>query len=136
MSDPTAPPAASLGPDAVYREKLAAGEFCIQHCGTCGTNVFYPRQCCPDCGGGELGCVAASGDGIVYSTTVVRRKPERGGDYNVAVIQLAEGPRLMSRVENIDSHAVAIDMKVRARITEDDGAPYVVFDPLDGEEAT
>jgi hypothetical protein len=42
----------------------------------------------------------------------------------------------MSRVENIDPHAVAIDMKVRARITEDDGAPYVVFDPIDGEDAT
>lgn len=136
MSDPTSPPPVDQGPDAVYREKLAAGEFCIQHCGACGAYIFYPRRNCPGCGAGELGCVAASGDGIVYSTSVVRQRPERGGDYNVAVIQLAEGPRLMSRVENIDPHAVAIDMKVRARITEDDGAPYVVFDPLDGEDAT
>ena len=64
----------------------------------------------------KLDWVKASGSGTVYSTTVVRRKPEAGGDYNVALIDLAEGPRMMSRVVGVEPTAVKIGMKVRARI--------------------
>ncbi len=44
---------------------------------------------------------AASGKGRVHTTTVVRRKPERGGDYNVCMVELEEGVRMMSRVDGI-----------------------------------
>ena len=104
------------GPEQTYKDKLAQGAFEIQKCAACGKHVFYPRVVCPHCGADKLGWVAASGAGVVYSTTVVRRKPEAGGDYNVALVDLAEGPRMMSRVVGVEPAAVKIGMKVRARI--------------------
>ena len=95
----------------------------------CGKHVFYPRVVCPHCGADKLEWVAASGTGVVYSTTVVRRKPEAGGDYNVAVIDLAEGPRMMSRVVDLEPTAVKIGMKVNARVAVENDARIVEFTP-------
>lgn len=123
----------TTGPEYDYKQKLAAGRFEIQKCAACGKHVFYPRVICPHCGADELGWVAAAGAGVVYSSTVVRRKPEAGGDYNVALVDLAEGPRMMSRVVGVEPTAVKIGMKVKARIargTNPDGeAPIVEFTP-------
>jgi uncharacterized OB-fold protein len=66
---------------------------------------------------------------VVYSTSVIRRRPDSGGDYNIAIVELAEGPKMMSRVENIAPDKVGIGMKVRARVSERDGVRLVVFDP-------
>lgn len=84
---------------------------------------------CPACGGDAFDWVAPSGQGVVHSTTVVRRRPGEGGDYNVALIDLAEGVRMMSRVEGVDPAAVRIGMPVTARLAEQDGDVVVVFDP-------
>ena len=123
MSAPPAPP----GPEHAYKARLAEGRFEIQKCAGCGKHVFYPRVICPHCGADKLAWVAASGAGVVYSTTVVRRKPEAGGDYNVALIDLAEGPRMMSRVAGVEPEAVKIGMKVKARIAREGDASLVEF---------
>ena len=120
-------PAPPPGPEQFYKDKLAQGRFEIQKCAGCGKHVFYPRVICPHCGADKLGWVAASGAGVVYSTTVVRRKPDAGGDYNVALVDLAEGPRMMSRVAGVEPTAVKIGMKVKARIAKDGEAPVVEF---------
>jgi uncharacterized OB-fold protein len=74
-----------------------------------------------------------SGTGTVYSTTVMRRKAEAGGDYNVALIDLQEGPRLMSRVEGVAPQDVKIGMAVTARIASGgDEGHFIVFDPAGG----
>jgi len=123
----------TTGPEHDYKHKLAQGRFEIQQCAACAKHVFYPRVVCPHCGGHTLEWVAAAGAGVVYSSTVVRRKPEAGGDYNVALVDLAEGPRMMSRVVGIEPTAVKIGMKVRARIAQGDQAkgeaPIVEFTP-------
>jgi uncharacterized OB-fold protein len=118
------------GPDAVYRANLAAGKFALQICAACGGKpVFPPRAICPHCGSTDLRWQAASGAGSVYSTTVVRDRPENGGDRNIALIDLAEGARLMSRVEGLPPDQVTIGMTVTARIAKTDGGPLLVFDP-------
>jgi uncharacterized OB-fold protein len=66
----------------------------------------------------------ASGRGTVYATTTVR---ERQGNYNISLIDLAEGPRMMSRVEGIAPEAVRIGMAVSARIA--DSPTRIVFEP-------
>ncbi|WP_252729627.1 Zn-ribbon domain-containing OB-fold protein [Pacificibacter marinus] len=74
-----------------------------------------------------------SGQGQVYSTTTVRRRADKGGDYNVAIIELAEGARMMSRVENVTPDKVEIGMDVVAKIiTSPDGEPIIVFVPKAG----
>jgi uncharacterized OB-fold protein len=106
------------GPEKHYLDALAAGRFEIQKCAACAKHVFYPRVVCPHCGAGELAWVAPSGRGTVYSTTVVRRKPADGGDYNVCLVDLAEGVRMMSRVVSIAPQDVKIGMRVTARIAD------------------
>jgi len=115
------------GPEKTYFDALRAGTFQIQHCGDCQRHVFYPRMVCPHCGSGVLSWVQPSGKGTVYSTTIVRRKPEAGGDYNVALIDLAEGVRLMSRVHNMAPADVAIGMAVRAEVIRQGDEPLLVF---------
>jgi hypothetical protein len=83
----------------------------------------------PGSGEADLEWVEASGAGTVYATTVTRRRPEHGGDYNVALIDLAEGPRMMSRVVGIDPREVTIGMKVKAKVDDLNGAPAVLFEP-------
>ena len=57
----------------------------------------------------------------------MRRKPDSGGDYNVAMIELKEGPRLMSRVVDVPPAEVAIGMTVRAGIDQTANGPLLVF---------
>ena len=60
----------------------------------------------------------------------MRRKPESGGDYNVALVDLAEGPRLMSRIDGVPPEQVRIGMRVRARVIDDPAkGKLLVFTP-------
>jgi hypothetical protein len=127
---PKFPPAP--GPEAEFRAFLAQGRFMLQKSASTGAFVFYPRVAAPGSGARDLVWVEASGFGTVYATTVTRQRPNPDGsraDYNIALIELDEGPRLMSRVEGIAPEAVTIGMRVKARIAEVDGAPGLVFDP-------
>ena len=117
------------GPEEAFRAFLGEGRFMIQRCKSSGAYVFYPRIAIPGSGETDLEWVEASGDGTVYATTVVRNRPEKGGDYNVALVDLAEGPRMMSRVVDIAPTEVKIGMKVRAKVGQLDGAPQVLFTP-------
>jgi uncharacterized protein len=117
------------GPVAVFRAHLAAGRFMIQRSLETGEHVFYPRIFAPGDDGSTLEWVEASGRGVVYATTITRRKPERGGDYNICLVELAEGPRLMSRVVGVAPDEVRIGMPVRARIDSLKDEPAIVFEP-------
>ncbi len=129
MTVPDIQETAPQGVEAQYRQALDQGRFLIQRCAACERAIFYPRMICPHCGAGELAWTAPDGRGEVYSTTVVRRKPKAGGDYNVALIDLREGVRLMSRVEGVAPDAVHIGMAVRAQVAQQDGRGLLVFIP-------
>lgn len=120
------------GPLQRYQQALQAGRFELQQCRDCGQHVFYPRVLCHHCGSASLKWVEASGRGEVYSTTVVRQKPEKGGDYNISVIQLDEGPRMMSRVVDVRPEDVKIGSRVTAHVALIDDQPAVLFST--GEE--
>lgn len=115
------------GPEAQWRAFLAQGKFRIQRSRSTGRHVFYPRVMAPGTGETDLDWVDASGLGTVYATTVTRA---REGNTNIAIVELAEGPRMMSRVEGIPAEQVHIGMAVRARIaTLEDGSLNILFDP-------
>lgn len=117
-------------PRAIFIEHVRRGELAYQ-VGPDGRPVFYPRVLTP-ADGGEPEWRVSSGRGTVYATTVVHR---RGGErYNVALIDLAEGFRMMSRVEDVEPDAVRIGMAVELRIhAEPDGDPVPVFVPAGGD---
>lgn len=97
-------------------------------CRACARLHFFPRLICPHCGSDSLDWAAPSGKGEVYSTTIVRNK---AGDYTVCLIDLEEGPRLMSRVVDVAPDAVHIGMPVAARVDSVDGMPLLVFTPTE-----
>lgn len=115
------------GPVQMYQDALTQGRFIIQQCKDCGQHVFYPRVLCNHCGSVELKWVEPSGRAVVYSTSVVRQKPEKGGDYNVALIELEEGPRMLSCVMDVEPAKVKIGMIVSAHVGLLDGKHAVVF---------
>lgn len=109
-------PGPSVGPEEQFFEYLRQGKFMLQRCRSSGAHFFYPRVMTKGASISDLEWVEASGMGVVYASTVIRRNPDHGGSYNIAIIELAEGPRMMSRVLGIAPESVRIGMKVRARI--------------------
>jgi uncharacterized OB-fold protein len=114
---------AQTGPAAAWRKALGEGRLLLQRDPASGDAIFPPRPM----GAAPVEWIEASGMGRVYSATVVRPRPPEA-PYNVVLVDLAEGARMMARVEAAPD-AVRIGMAVRARIVEDAGAPLVVFDP-------
>lgn len=124
------------GPDRIFQDYLAAGEVRLQRCMHCVGTIFFPRLLCPHCGSSDLDWPIHSGKGIVYSTTVMRRRAESGGDSNIAIIEMEGGARMLSRVEGIDPGKVSIGMGVNAKIaTSGDGSKMLVFEPAETSHA-
>ena len=117
-----------MHPEQEYFEHVAAGRFMIQKSRSTGGHVFYPRVAEPATGATDLEWTAACGRGTVYSTTAIRQKPPTP-NYNLALIDLEEGPRMMSRVDGIAPEAVRIGMPVIARIVREGDQALVVFVP-------
>lgn len=117
-----------MRPEQEFFKFLDEGRFMIQRCRDSGRHIFYPRVAEPGSGSTNLEWVEACGDGVVYSTTTISQKPPTP-NYNVALIDLAEGPRMMSRVDGIPPEQVRIGMRVKARIVRENDKPVVVFEP-------
>jgi uncharacterized protein len=120
---------------AFHQDELDAGRFLVQRCSECCRHVYYPRASCPHCGSAALEWTMPSGLGTVHAVTTVRRKPADGGDLNVSLIDLDEGVRLMSRVDNLAADAVRIGQRVRARVHVTEGRGLVLFDALEGAQS-
>lgn len=116
-------------PEQQYREFLAQGKFMLLRARASGRYIFYPRLAEPLSGDTDLEWIAASGLGRVYSVTVVRKRPPEQ-DYNVALVDLHEGPRMMSRIEGITPDDVRIGMVVQAKVVQQDEEPLLVFEPV------
>ncbi len=114
-------------PQKAYFAYLAEGRFMLQRSRASGKHFFYPRVAEPVTGDRDLEWVPASGHGTVYATTVVRTKPPQQ-PYNVVLVDLDEGPRVMSRIEGMAAESVQIGMRVKARIGEQDGQAILLFD--------
>lgn len=113
-----------------HQAQLSHGQFLIQRCNACAKHIYFPREICPHCGAADPAWVTPSGLGMVYAVTTVRRKADAGGDYNVSLIDLDEGVRLMSRV-TCAPEDVRIGQRVQVRVQVRDAVGLVVFDPLD-----
>ena len=121
-----------LGPQQAFVQRLRDGRFMLQRAVASGRYVFPPRVVEPGSGEDAFEWHLVSGRATVYSTTVVRTRRQGEADYNVALVDLVEGPRMMSRVTGIDPGDVRIGMAVEAYIDMLDGEPAVLFRPVRG----
>ncbi|MDB5812269.1 MAG: putative nucleic-acid-binding protein containing a Zn-ribbon [Betaproteobacteria bacterium] len=108
-------------PDAAttpYWDAAREGRLVMPRCEDCGRYHFYPRTLCPHCSSPKLKWTDVSGDGEVYSFTVIHRAPSpafaTAVPYVVASVKLAEGPHLMTNVIGVAPEAVRVGMPVKA----------------------
>lgn len=123
------------GPDAQYRQALDEGRFLLQHCEDCAATRFPPALVCRVCGSPRLAWRAGPAEAEVYAATTVR---DRAGDYNVVIVELPGGARMMSRVDGTDGSVrpeVPIGLRVQPRIVGQATEPHVVFVPAEGAGA-
>ena len=113
-----------------YWEGLAQGELRIQRCNSCSKAVFYPRSICPHCHGDQLSWIVASGKGTIYSYTVAHQAFGSFAEdvpFVVAIVELEEGVRMMSRIVDVPRERVTVGTAVRVtfeQVGEDLTLPY------------
>jgi len=98
----------------------------IQKCSDCGKFVFYPRIVCTHCFSDSLEWTQVSGNGSVYSYTVVENNApsyfQEEMPYVVAIIRLQEGVQMMSNIVGCDPYSVYCDMPVEVTFDKIDEA--------------
>jgi uncharacterized OB-fold protein len=123
MSEKMAPAEA---PATTYRRHLQNGKLCYQRCADCSAAVFYPRVLCPVCGSGALEWRESAGRGTVYATTAVHSRSR--DPRNVVLVDLDEGFRMMSRIEDLPAEEVEIGTRVRFEVRQgEEDEPVAVF---------
>ena len=100
-----------------FWEGCRAGELRLQSCNACGKTYFPPRPFCPSCGGRDVAIRVASGQATLYSYVINHRpRPDMGTQpHAIAVVALAEGPRLMTNIVDCPQtpEALRLDMPLR-----------------------
>jgi hypothetical protein len=96
-----------------FWEGTRAGELRLQRCAACSHVYFPPRPFCPQCAAREVEVFRASGRATLYSY-VIHHRPVPGFEppYSIAVVQLEEGPRMMSNIVEVEQtpQALVLDM--------------------------
>lgn len=116
---------------AFFWEGCAAGELRLQHCSACDRPWFPPQRHCPRCAGDDIEVRAASGRGRLASFVIAERDtPGFTAPYVIAIVQLDEGPRLLTNLVDCDPTPEAIDVGLRVVLR-----PTPVVDPR-GNAAT
>jgi len=128
---PMPTPDAATGP---YWAAAHEGRFVMPRCNDCGKYHFYPHPLCPLCNSAKLEWVEVSGRGRLYSYTVVHRAPSKAFadevPYVVAVVELDEGPRLMSNLTGCAPEAAKIGMPLKVAFRKlSESVTLPVFEP-------
>lgn len=109
-------PAPEVHPEtATFWAATAQGRLLLQKCSQCQTTIWYPRFVCPSCHATELVTVEASGRGTVYSFTLTTRgilDYKDCGPYVLAFVELAEGPKMMTNIVDIEPANLSIGQEV------------------------
>lgn len=116
-----------------YIEYCKKGQLAYQFSLDDNKPVFYPRVVAPKTGSRNLEWRVSKGLGTVYATTTTTDLAKDKPVYNVCLIDIDEGFRMMSRVEDIPSDEVKIGMRVKMRMHPggEKTPPYPVFVPVE-----
>jgi uncharacterized OB-fold protein len=110
------------------------GVFLLQRCRDCREYAGYPKIFCPHCYSDAVGWEPASGRGTIYTfSTVTANPPSTFLDelpYTIAIVDLEEGPRFLTRLVNVEPESVECGMPVRLAIERvDDRISMPMFEP-------
>ena len=92
-------------------------ELALQKCADCGAYRFSPKETCPKCASTDYEWSRVSGEGAVYTYTIMERAPnpawQAEAPYVIALVDLKEGARMMSHIIGCSPQDVKIGMPVR-----------------------
>jgi uncharacterized protein len=119
-----------------YLEGLQAGELRLQRCDDCGQYRFPPSRYCPADLSPRWTWTPVSGRGTLWSWIRMHKRYIPGWEppYDVALVVLDEGPRMIAGVPEDAVGRLACDQPVRAYFEKDGDQVRVLFGPTD--EAT
>lgn len=136
VSDPPIPakaPPVNLETQRFW-DATARGVLLLPRCDACGFVIWYPRELCPECGANQVTWFEASGRGAIYSFTVTRKGQGSWRDaspYVFAIVELEEGPRVMTNVVDCDPEGLAIGDAVEVVFHDTgEGAALYRFRPV------
>jgi hypothetical protein len=121
---------------AHFWEGARAGELRLQKCAACSHVYFPPRPFCPQCATRDVQVFRASGRATLYSYVIHHRAaPGFTPPYSIAVVQLEEGPRMMSNIVQVEQtpQALQLDMPLEVvfeQLTDEISLP--LFRPARG----
>ena len=121
-----------------FWDGAAEGRLLLRRCADCGRAHFYPRRFCPTCWSADVTWEDASGKATLYTWSVVHANDlppfKDRVPYVAAVVDLAEGPRMMTNIVGCDPDVLRIgmDLAVEFEAREDFAVP--VFRPVPKQE--
>ena len=126
MADKSKIPVPTPTPEtAHFWEGAKVGELRMQRCGDCAEVYFPPRPFCPACASKNVEVFVASGRAQLYSYVINQRPhPAFDGPYSIAVVELEEGPRMMTNIVNVEQTPEALQLDMALEVT---------FEPLTDE---
>ncbi|WP_424533548.1 Zn-ribbon domain-containing OB-fold protein [Sphaerisporangium viridialbum] len=133
MITPLTPQASSL--TAPFWEATREGELRIQHCDACARFYFYPRTSCRYCQSLDVRWRPVSGRATLASYVINRRPMWGTGPQVIALVDLDEGPRLMTNIVDVaaDPEALTLGMRLEVRFEERGEMFLPMFAPAGGE---
>jgi uncharacterized OB-fold protein len=102
-----------------YWDGARDGELRLQNCDACDNTYFPPRPFCPECGSRKVSVIKASGRGTLHSY-IINHLPSPGfndGPFAIAVVELEEGPRMMSNILECEQTPEALQLDMPLEVT-------------------
>jgi uncharacterized OB-fold protein len=121
-----------------YWAACKAGKLVVSRCGGCGHRFLPPSSICPACLSADVSFQPVSGRGKIYSFIVVHRPLHPAffeeAPYNVAIIQLEEGPRMHSRIIETPASELRVGLPVEVTFQKmDDEISLPMFRVVRGD---
>ncbi|QGG94735.1 Zn-ribbon domain-containing OB-fold protein [Actinomarinicola tropica] len=122
-----------------FWEGTKAGELRIQRCQDCEGAYFPPRPFCPHCSSRNVAVEVASGRATLYSYVIHHREvPGFESPYAIAVVELEEGPRMMTNIVDCEQTPEALELDMALEVTfeeQDDTITLPFFRPAEGSQS-
>ena len=116
MANPLGPVPLPTLDDQEFWEGCNREELVIQQCSDCGELRHLPRPMCPECHSMNYQWPVMSGKGVVHSFTVIHNPAHPAlrdqVPYNVVLVELDEGPRVVSNIVGIPNEDIQVGMRV------------------------
>ena len=132
--DTNASPTPAFGPDQEFQKYISDKKFQLQQCEDCGIVIFMPRVICPNCASLTLKWRPACGLGTIYSQATLRPRSKAGEPppppHSVVLVDLDEGPRMMSHLPGVAPEDIHVGMRVQARIESNETNYFITFQAI------